>query len=105
MQSFNINGLSIRLEKIFEVFTINGNGGNLGHASLTIYIDFLSRFKRRFHVKFDVDWPSHFRGEDVKNNVRYMYLAPGKGHTAPPPPPRGNLFLKKQLLSQFSPLL
>ena len=37
MPSFKIIGLLV-LEKILKVFTIYGNGGHLGHVTLTIYI-------------------------------------------------------------------
>ena len=48
-----------------EVFTINEHGGHLGHVTCTIYINFLSRFPKRLHMKFGIDWPSGFREEDV----------------------------------------
>ena len=41
-----------------------GHGGHLGHVTCTIYINFLSHFPRRIHMKFGIDWPSGFR-EDV----------------------------------------
>ena len=37
---------------LFKVFTIYGLGGHLGHVNLTIYINFLSPFQRRLHIKF-----------------------------------------------------
>ena len=52
-------------EDFFKVFTIYGNGGNLGHVTWTIYINFLSHFPRRLRMKFGIDWPSGFREEDV----------------------------------------
>ena len=42
-----------------------GHGGHLGHVTWTIYINFRSPFPRRLHIKFGLDWPSGFRGEDV----------------------------------------
>ena len=42
-----------------------GHGGHLGHATCTIYINFLSHFQRRIHMKFGIDWPIAFREEDV----------------------------------------
>ena len=56
------------LEKIFKgflVLTIYGHGGHLGHVTCTIYINFLSHFPRRIHMKFGIDWPVGFREEDV----------------------------------------
>ena len=48
-----------------KVFTINEHGCHLGHVACTIYINFLSHFPRRLHMKFGFDWPSSFREEDV----------------------------------------
>ena len=48
-------------EDFFNVFTIYGHGGHLGHVTLTIYINFLSSFPRRLHIKFGLDWPCSFR--------------------------------------------
>ena len=50
---------------LIKVFAICGHGGNLGHVTWTIYINFRSPFPRRLHIKFGFDWPSGFRGEDV----------------------------------------
>ena len=47
-----------------EVLTIYGHGGHLGHATWTIYINFLSPFPRRLHMEFGFDWPCGFREED-----------------------------------------
>ena len=52
-------------EDFFKVFTIYGHGGQLGHVTWTIYINFRSPFPRRLHITFGFDWPSGFRGEDV----------------------------------------
>ena len=41
------------------------HGGQLGHVTLTIYINFHSLFLRMFHIKFGFDWPSGFREEDL----------------------------------------
>ena len=51
--------------RFLKVFTIYGHGGHLGHVTWTIYTNFRSPFPRRLHIKFDFDWPSGFRGEDV----------------------------------------
>ena len=48
-----------------KVFTIYGRGGHLGHVTWTIYINFCPPFQRRLHIKFSLDWPSGFGGEDV----------------------------------------
>ena len=45
------------------VFTIYGHGGQLGHVTLTIYINFRSPFLRMLHMKFGFDSPSGFRGK------------------------------------------
>ena len=52
-------------EDFFNDFTIYGHGGNLGHVTWTIYINFLSPLPRRLHMNFCFDLPSGFRGEDV----------------------------------------
>ena len=51
--------------RFMKVFTINKHGGHLGHVTCTIYINFLSYFPMRLHIKFGFDWPSGFREEDV----------------------------------------
>ena len=56
MPSFKIIGLLVVEKKM--VFIIYGHGGNLGNVTMTIYISFCSIFRRRFHIKFDFDWPS-----------------------------------------------
>ena len=52
-------------EESLKVFTIYEHGGHLGHVTCTIYINFLSYFPRRLHIKFCFDWPSYFKEEDV----------------------------------------
>ena len=46
-------------------FIIYGHGSHLGHVTWTIYTNFASPFPRKLHIKFSLDWPSSFRGEDV----------------------------------------
>ena len=61
-----------------------GHGGHLGHVTWTIYIDFLSPFPRRLHIKFGFDWPSGLREKrSLKMVVIYMYIAPGQRQTTP----------------------
>ena len=64
MPSFKIIGLLV-LEKIFKGFAIYSYGGNLGHATMTIYINFHSAFPRMLRMKFGFDWPSGLKEEDV----------------------------------------
>ena len=47
------------------VFTIYGHGGHLGHVTRTIWTNFRSPILRSLHMKFEFNWPSGFRGEDV----------------------------------------
>ena len=47
-------------EDFCRVLTIYGHGCHLGYVTWTIYINFLSPFPRRLHMKFGVDWPSGF---------------------------------------------
>ena len=51
--------------RFFKVFAIYGHGGHLGHVTWTKYINFVSRFAWRLHMKFNWNWPSSFRGEVV----------------------------------------
>ena len=48
-----------------KVFTIYGHCSNFAHVTCTIYINFLSHFPRKLHIKFDFDWPSGFREDGV----------------------------------------
>ena len=51
-------------EEIFwRVFTIYGRGGHLGHV--TIWTNFRSPILRSLHMKYEFNWPSSYRGEDV----------------------------------------
>ena len=52
-------------EEDFKGF-YHGHGGQLGHVTCANFINFLSHFPRRLHMKFGVDWPSGFREKDVK---------------------------------------
>ena len=48
-----------------ELIMFHVNGGHLSHLTWTIYINFLSLSPRGLHMKFDFDWSSGFRREDV----------------------------------------
>ena len=53
-------------EEVFlGVFTIYGHGGHFGRVTRTIWTIFRSRVLRSLHTKFELNWPSGFRGEDV----------------------------------------
>ena len=52
-------------KKIFEVFTIYGHCGHLGHGTWIIYIHIDYPFLLMLHIKFGFDWPTGFRGDDV----------------------------------------
>ena len=53
-------------EDFLRVFTIYGHGGHLGHVTKTIRTNFRSPILRSLHMKYDFNWPSSFRGEDVR---------------------------------------
>ena len=53
----------------FEVFTIYGHGGHLGHVTMTIWTTFHSPDPWRLHMKFCYNWPNSFRGEVVWNQI------------------------------------
>ena len=48
-------------EDFLKKFNIYGHGGHLGHVTCIIYINFLSQFLGKLHIKFGLDWPSGFR--------------------------------------------
>ena len=52
-------------EDFLRVFTIYGRGGHLGHVTNTIWTNFRSPILRSLHMKYEFNWPSSFRGEDV----------------------------------------
>ena len=52
-------------EDFLRFYTICVHGGHLGHATWTIYINFLSPLPRRRHIEFGFGWPSGFRGEKI----------------------------------------
>ena len=52
-------------EDFRRVFTIYGRGGHLGHVTKISQIKFQCHYPRRLHIKFQLDWPSGFREEDL----------------------------------------
>ena len=48
-------------KKIIKVFTRYGRGGNSGHVSWAIYMNFSSLLPWRFYMNFVFDWPSGLR--------------------------------------------
>ena len=52
-------------EDFQRVFTIYGRGGHLGHVTRTICTIFRSGVPRSLHMKFEFNWSSGFREEDV----------------------------------------
>ena len=55
-QDHRTSGSGVKFYKVFTLY---------GHVTRTIYINFRSPLLRRLYMKFDFDWPSGFRGEDV----------------------------------------
>ena len=56
-------------EDFFKVLSIFEHGGHLGHVTWIVYINFLSPFPRRLHIKFGFDWRSGFLGKQVLSFV------------------------------------
>ena len=52
-------------EDVLKIFAIYSHGGHLGHVTLTFYTKFHSPFLTMLHIKFDFNWPSGFREEDL----------------------------------------
>ena len=52
-------------EEFCRVFTIYGHGSLLGHVTKMLSTNFRSPYPMRLNIKFGLDWPSGFRGEDV----------------------------------------
>ena len=52
-------------EDFCVVFTIYGRGGHLGHVTWILRSNLKCRYTRRLHIKFQPDWPSGFREEDL----------------------------------------
>ena len=51
-------------EDFWRVFTIYGRDGHLGHVTRTIWT-LCSPILRSLNMKYEFNWPSGFRGEDV----------------------------------------
>ena len=67
MPSFFEIDLPVLEKKIFEgfFFIIYGHCGHLGHVTWIIYIYIDYPFLLMLHIKFGLDWPSGFRGDDA----------------------------------------
>ena len=64
-QDYRTSGSGEEDFKGFYHIHMYGHGGHIGHVTYTIYINFLSHFPRRIHMKFVIDWPIGFREEVV----------------------------------------
>ena len=53
---------SIMTKKFLKLFTIYGRGAHLDRATLGIYTNFCSQFRKR-RLKFGFDWQSRFRDD------------------------------------------
>ena len=42
------------------VFAIYSHSGNLGHVTMTIYINFHAPIPRILQIEFDIDWSSGY---------------------------------------------
>ena len=63
---FDAIGSAVPVKKIFEGFLpCYGHGDHLGHVTWFIYNHIGSPFIQMLPIKFDVGWPSGFRGEDL----------------------------------------
>ena len=52
-------------EDFFSVFTINGQGGHLGHVTQLILYKFSFLLYHKFHIKFGFKWPYCFWEKQV----------------------------------------
>ena len=58
--------LPVLEKKIFEWFLpYMGMAGHLGHVTQILRSNFCSPYPWMLHIKFDFDWPSSFREEDL----------------------------------------
>ena len=58
--SFMKIGQPVLDKKRFEVFTIYGHDGHLGHVTRIMFTIFYFLVPESFHTKFSSDWPSSF---------------------------------------------
>ena len=58
--SFVNIGLPVPEKKILRDFTIYGHGGNLGHVTSIMLINFHLLVPESFHTKFGLEWHSSF---------------------------------------------
>ena len=65
-----------------NVFTIYGHGGDLGHMTCIIYINFLSQFLRKLHIKFELHWPTVSEKMFKTNDYIHVH-SPGTGADNP----------------------
>ena len=63
--NFQGNLLTDSREDFWRVFIIYGHGGHLGHVTWTIWTNFSFPISGKLLMKFDFNWPSGSRGEDV----------------------------------------
>ena len=52
-------------EDFLVVFTIYGRDSHLGHVTKISRTKLQCHYPRRHHIKFQIDWPSSFREEDL----------------------------------------
>ena len=52
-------------KRFLKGFTIYGCGGHLGHVTKISRTKFQCHYPRWLHIKFQFDWPSGFREEDL----------------------------------------
>ena len=63
---FRVNRPAGSEEDFLVVFTIVGHGGHLGHVTQISRSNFCSPYPWTLHIKFNFDWPSSFREEDLR---------------------------------------
>ena len=88
-------------EKVFfQVLTIYGQGGHLGHLTKIIFITMCPLFSRRLHIKFGFDWLCVFarRNGSLKIMVIYMFITPDNTMGS-------NIYSKTKIFCHFGHLL
>ena len=66
--------------RFYNVFTIYGHGSHLDNVTWTKYINFLSPFTRRLHMKFKWKWSSSFNEEAFWKCWQTTDVTSGQGH-------------------------